>query len=273
MFGYLVADLTRLTADEAQRYRSVYCGLCHSLREKYGPVGRLGLNYDMTFLILLLGSLYEPEEKCGSARCVPHPCKKQLFCQNEFDEYAAAMTVLLSRENCLDNWSDDRDLLSRGCAGLLSSAAQKAAGAYPEKAAVIRTQLTELSRLENENCTDPDTAANVFGNLMGELFVYHHDRWEPAVRELGFCLGKFIYLLDAVCDYDRDRKKGSYNPLIAHPTKNFEAGLRLIIGDAVKVFDRLPLVQDCTILKNVLLFGVWSRYHATHRKSRKEAFT
>ena len=65
MFGYLVADPALLSEEESARYRACYCGLCRSIRERYGEAAGLSLTYDMTFLVLLLDSLYEPETAAG----------------------------------------------------------------------------------------------------------------------------------------------------------------------------------------------------------------
>ena len=48
---------------------------------------------------------------------------------------------------------------------------------------------------------------------MEELFVLKQDRWEPYLRKFGFFLGKFIYIMDAYDDLEKDLKNGSYNPL------------------------------------------------------------
>ena len=102
MFGYIQADRTRLDEEQAARYRAVYCGLCRTLRREYGAISRLALTYDMTFLAMLLASLYEPDEQSGQERCAPHPLRPHEYAQTEFSSYAAAMNVLLAREACLD---------------------------------------------------------------------------------------------------------------------------------------------------------------------------
>lgn len=275
MFGYLVADANRLSADSLSRYRAFYCGLCHTLREKYGSLGRLALNYDMTFLIILLSSLYEPETLQESRKCAVHPFKARSILQNEFCDYAAAMTVLLSREHCLDDWNDDKNLLQLGCAKLLSTAAEKAKAQYPKQAQIIEKRLAALSELEKQKCSNPDTAANEFGNLMAQIFVYRDDRWSQTLHDFGFSLGKLIFLLDAVCDFESDEKMHRYNPLHAQCEK-FDANtflplLQLIAGDAMQAFDVLPLVQDAEIMKNILFFGIWTRYKLKFRRKEKEA--
>ena len=54
MFGYVMANRPELKIREYDRYRAYYCGLCRALKKEYGLLGRLTLNYDMTFLVMLL---------------------------------------------------------------------------------------------------------------------------------------------------------------------------------------------------------------------------
>ena len=90
MFGYLTADLQRLTEEEQSRYKAAYCGLCRALQERHGELARLTLNYDMTFLVLLLQSLYEPEERSGEETCLPHPLEARAWQRSEAKGEGAA---------------------------------------------------------------------------------------------------------------------------------------------------------------------------------------
>lgn len=73
MFGFVVADAGALSEKEKERYRSVYCGLCLALRDRYGQLSRACLTYDLTFFVLLCNSLHEPAETQGASHCVMHP--------------------------------------------------------------------------------------------------------------------------------------------------------------------------------------------------------
>ena len=59
MFGYVLPDQKELKIRELEMYQGYYCGLCLALKKQYHFLGRLSLNYDMTFLALLLTALYE----------------------------------------------------------------------------------------------------------------------------------------------------------------------------------------------------------------------
>ena len=89
MFGYVVADRSNLTQVQVARYRECYCGLCRAIGQRHGQHSRLSLTYDMTFLVLLLDSLYEPHVDAGASRCLVHPMHKQLHRVSKYTEYAA----------------------------------------------------------------------------------------------------------------------------------------------------------------------------------------
>lgn len=119
MFGYVVVNKPELKFREFDVYRAYYCGLCHSLSKRHGLSGQLTLSYDMTFLVILLSSLYEPEHNVTSKRCIVHPLKRQNIISSEFTDYVADMNVILSYFKCLDDWHDDRSVLKLAYSKLL----------------------------------------------------------------------------------------------------------------------------------------------------------
>ena len=144
---------------------------------------------------------------------------------------------------------------------------------YPRQCAAIESCLKTLSRLEQENCPNPDEPAGCFGQLMAQLLVWKEDLWSPALEAMGMALGRFIYLADAAQDYEKDRKKGKYNPYIAAGIADpavWENHLVLAMGRCTAAFERLPLVQDKAILDNILYSGIWTQIRT---KKNKEAQT
>jgi len=271
MFGYVNASWKELSKKQQTRYGAVYCGICRRIREQSSQLARLGLSYDMAFLALLLMSLYEPEETGGPNACMLHPIKKRPWVDNDCIQYAADMNVALAYYNFLDDWQDDGKYSARTMAKLLEAHIPGIAERYPRQCSAIADCIARLSRLEKENCPSPDTVANCFGTLMGELLVYKEDIWAPTLRQMGMALGRFIYLLDAAVDYEKDQRKGKYNPYIAMGSERdwprWEEYLVLAMAKCTEAFERLPLVQDKDILDNILYSGVWVNY----RGKKKEA--
>ena len=271
MFGYVTASIRELDKEAEKRYGAVYCGICRRIRIQSGQVARIGLSYDMAFLALLLMSLYEPEETAGDKACSLHPIRKRPWVDNAFVQYAADMNVALGYYNFLDDWEDDGKYSAKLLAGQFGRHLPEIAERYPRQCRAIEDCIRQLSRLEKEGCSNPDEPASCFGTLMGELLTYEEDLWAPTLRQMGLYLGRFIYLLDAALDYDKDEKKGKYNPYLAMGTgkdwPRWEEYLLLTMGRCTDFFEKLPLVQDKPLLDNILYSGVWMNIR---RKGQKE---
>ena len=71
-----------------------------------------------------------------------------------------------------------------------------------------------------------------------------------------------------------DRKKGNYNPFADwYERADFdrECGtvLKMMMAEASRTFETLPILKDAGILRNILYAGVWTRYGQVRQK-RKE---
>ena len=274
MFGYVNASLKELSPEHKQRYSAVYCGICRCIRSQASQAARLTLSYDMAFLALLLMSLYEPEEQLCPNACLLHPIKKRPWVDSPYIRYAADMNVALAYYKCLDDWADDKKTAARLMARRLEAHYPAIAGRYRRQCDAIESCITQLNRLEKENCANPDEVAGCFGQLMGELLVYEEDFWAPTLREMGMALGRFIYLADAAIDYRKDARKQKYNPYLAMGTgedwPRWEEYLVLAMGRCTDQYERLPLVQDKAILDNILYSGVWTNFGKLRKKAGEQ---
>ena len=262
MFGYVNVNWKELPEAQKKRFGSIYCGVCRGIREQSGNVCRLGLRYDIAFLSTLLMSLYEPEEASGPNACALHPITKRPWVDNAYIQYGADMNVALAYYNCLDDWRDEKKYTAKAMAGVFGRQMPRIEEKWPRQCGAIAACIETLSRLEKDNCPSPDETANCFGRLMAELMVVREDLWAPTLREMGFHLGRFIYLLDAAVDFQRDQKHGKYNPYIAMGMEKpdwqrWEDYLVLTMARCTESYERLPLVQDKEILDNILYSGVW----------------
>ena len=169
--------------------------------------------------------------------------------------------------------ADDRNAAKYFAAQGLTRAANRAAERYPVQDRAIREGLSQLAEVEARGKCEPDAAANAFGAILSSLFAPREDRWQPVLQEFGMALGRFVYLLDAVCDHTADRRRGRYNPLpneLMTGARPMHGELTLLIGDAASAFERLPLVQDAALLRNILYFGVWAQYDRQFPREGKE---
>ena len=270
MFGFVTANSAELSQEQKQRYSAVYCGICRRIRQQHTNSARLTLSYDMAFLALLLMSLYEPEEQSGDRACALHPIKPRPWVDNEYVRYAADMNVALSYYKCLDDWNDERKQSARIMANHLEKQIPELRAQYPRQCEAIERCITRLTELENGNCTNPDEPANCFGQLMGKLLVYREDLWASYLRQVGLALGRFIYLADAVVDYEKDKRKKRYNPLPGEDARQWEEYLVLAMGRCTEYYEKLPLVQDKALLDNILYSGVWVNFGRKKRQEDKD---
>lgn len=274
MFGFILPNIESLEDEEKKRYRAAYCGVCRSLKQRYGQLPRVTVSFDMTFLALVLGSLYEPQETKGAARCPLHPAKPQAFAQSEYSNYAADLSVAFAYHKLLDDWHDDHTIKSRAAAFALAGAYRKAKKRIPQECRAIEEALAEIQDMEKQlleqNESLPlDAPANRFGLLLGDIFAYKNDFWTTDLRRFGARLGKFVYVMDAAMDLEEDLRTGSYNPFkyMDHDPQALRDNLEYLAASMTEVFERLPLERDLHLLRSVLYAGVWQRFEAKENKS------
>ncbi|MDD3882296.1 MAG: DUF5685 family protein [Eubacteriales bacterium] len=275
MFGYVTIDASSLSEESRKRYEAYYCGLCRELKNRYGAQGQLTLSYDMTFLLILLSSLYEPEEKSETRSCVVHPIKKRQMLTSDISAYCADMNIALAYYKCLDNWKDDKSLAGLSQAKLLKKAYGRVEESWPEKCAAIKTALDAIDSAEKSGEKSVDALANQTAAMLGEIYAYKQDIWQDALRCVGGAVGRFIYLMDAYEDLPADKRLGRFNPLREmSESADYETllkdALSLLIAEGTEAFETLPCIQDVDILRNILYSGVWARYAAiTARREKK----
>lgn len=271
MFGYIIPNKPELRVKEYNRYRAVYCGLCRRLKERYGIIGELTLTYDMTFLVMLLSSLYEPEEQIRQCRCAVHPVMPHMEVITECSDYGADINIVLMYYKLMDDYKDDKKWLSKPAFRMLESKVRKIGQQYPRQVRAIRKELQYLSELETKGDRDPAAAARSFGRLLGALFVWKEDLWKQDLYKIGYYMGIYIYLLDAWKDLPEDRKENHYNPLpYDEQTPGREQALRHIqlqvMSRCAMHLERLPFIRDAEIIRNIVYSGVWMSWNQSQKK-------
>ncbi len=271
MFGYVNIYKPELKMKDFYKYKAYYCGLCKTLKDKYGSFGQITLTYDMTFLIILLTSLYESETTHEIHRCIVHPVKKHDTLRNKITEYAADMNIVLTYYHLLDDWQDDKSIAGFTGTKLLNNKFNKICKKYPRQCKGIGNSLNQLKECEKSNLQNIDLVSRCFGELMAELFIYKEDVWEPTLRKFSFFLGKYIYIIDAYEDLAEDIKKNRYNPLKSISEKeSYEKEckniLNIMMAECTSEFEKLPCLLDADILRNILYEGVWTKFESLQKK-------
>jgi hypothetical protein len=266
MFGYVRINKMDLTFREYEHYKAYYCGLCKYLKRNHTDLSRMTINYDITFLIVLLSSIYQPSAQVFHEKCIVDPVKKKKHIINEITEYAASMNILLAYYKLEDDVNDEGDIKSRLVRRAYRKSFKTAYDKYPQKADFIKACLGELRSLEEDQSTSIDQTSNCFARLLEEIFDYKDDEYRNRLRKVGFNIGKYIYIMDAYEDLDQDLEKGRYNPFSSY--KDDREGLKVkvdkLIGMTLARLEEAILNLDIkvnkSIIDNIIYSGVYLRY-------------
>lgn len=283
MFGYVTPLKDELKIREYEEFKSYYCGLCFHIKKHFGNLPRMILNYDMTFLALLLDSL-NPIETFPTAKvCMTNPIKKKpVLLDNQALFYAAAMNVALVYFKLLDDELDDHSLKSKALATFLKPYKNKFPASMNDIYTIIETNLNKLNVLEeSKNFSCIDEIADPFSLIVGHIFkdypfeiVEDTQDTREHLFQFGYSLGKWIYIIDAMDDLKKDMEKHKFNPLDFLYNKDnlsFEELLPKIkervsftllnCGFSVKEqLKLLPLQRNEAILYNIISLGMMDQY-------------
>ena len=286
MFGYVKPDVKELLVKEHEFYKSTYCGICRSMKKHTGALSTVTITYDSVFLALVRMA-YIPDSELGSSmrRCVAHPLKKKcMLTDNSAIEYTARAFAILSYYKMQDDLSDEglaKRMLVNVTRPILSSAKKKAD--LSPLAEIVKDRLDRISAIEKERLPSIDAPAELFGELLGEIFAYGLEGSDRLVTyECGFHLGKFILLADAIDDYEEDRKTGKYNPfVIAYEGKkltyenkqNVKTSLLIECRKLENAVNLIPFENKITIeniVKNIIYLGLTKRIEFLDKDVKEE---
>ena len=275
MFGYVKPDVKELLVKEHEFYKSTYCGICRSMKKHTGALSTVTITYDSVFLALVRMA-YMPDSELGSSmqRCAVHPLKKRcMLTDNSAIEYTARAFAILSYYKMKDDLADEKlakKMLVSAVRPILNHAKKKAD--LKPLAEIVRDRLEKISAIEKEKRPSIDEPAELFGELLGEIFAYGLEGSDRLVTyECGFHLGKFILLADAIDDYDTDLKEGKYNPfVIAYGGKpltrenkrNVKTTLLLECKKLENAVNLIPFGNKITIeniVRNIIYLGLTKR--------------
>ncbi len=264
MFGYVTPFEGELRVKEQLFYKSTYCGLCKTMGKRVCNESRLTLSYDIVFLALVRFLLTEEKLEFVKGRCAVTPFKKKAILKsNPPLEYSAAVGALLAYHNIADDVKDKKGikkLLSRFL--LFSAKRMKKKAALPDLDNFIKNKLDDLDKLEKSDEVTLDSAAQIFGELLSEIFAYGLESEKKLIAsEIGLHIGRWIYIADAADDYEKDKKRGEFNPLTELAPERIKISLTLELEGASRAVELID-PYDCgimNIVKNIIYLGLTYR--------------
>lgn len=264
MFGYVKVNKDELKIREYNLYKSYYCGLCKTLKSEYGYFSRFCLNYDSVFLALLLSSVTKDSYDCKNEICIAHPTKKTpIMKSNKSLSYASTAMMILAILKLEDDIRDEKSIKALITCAFLSNAKRKLKKRHNALFSDCREQINKLSILEKNNCSDIDELSDAFANLLKLLFVpdFITDESEKRIlSHIGYMLGRFIYILDAYEDIEKDKKKKAFNPFLISgktPEKSEISDLLTFnLSSMANAYELLDLKINKPILDNIIYLGM-----------------
>ncbi|OON98173.1 MAG: hypothetical protein ATN36_01430 [Epulopiscium sp. Nele67-Bin005] len=303
MFGYVIPLKQELKIREFETFRSYYCGLCCHIKQDFGHMPRVALNYDLTAMAILLDALSPTKTYYKNQGCITNPIKnKRIINSNQALKYTSAINVILAYYKAIDDVNDDNSLKGKVLSYSLQPYLQKIDPKYNKVQYKIKHSLDELSALEANLCTTSnnktkiniDEIANPFATLVGNILKYYpykltHDsqHLRKQLYNFGYSLGKWIYVIDALDDFKKDIAHNKFNPLAEiylDETKTLDENFRYIKKEVEftllscgatceEILLSLPLQRNRNILTNIVTLGMMAKYSSigcTCKKCRRK---
>jgi hypothetical protein len=292
MFGYVTPCKMELKIKDYEKFKSYYCGLCLAIKKDFGNIPRMSLNYDMTFLAVLLDSLSDGRNSYKRHTCMVHPLKKRIaVINNDALNYAAFCNVILTYYKLIDNINDDRSYKSILASILLKKHIKKYSKTdLKTHINYIEHSLNKLSKFEaDESKKSIDEISDVFADLTGYILSSYIDKLSPKPEEdlsekvywLGYNLGKWIYIIDAWDDLQKDMRENKFN--LFNKVYNIEQLkyedfsntisekvdflLVTCAANCMEYLTQIPLKKNKELLCNILQFGLMEKMDIVFKRS------
>ncbi len=291
MFGYIKPFKPQLKMCEYDFYKAIYCGLCGQLGKSFGPAARLTLSYDFTFLCMLHYGISGKMPDIAVHRCYVNPMKKQPTCGESAQLlFSADMAILMLYYKLLDNIQDGgaKDKLLYSMARPIAAGAHKQAAARrPEGEQMLAVCMQRQNLLEQQGCGSVDEASEPTAQALSGIcmLLSENPKQQRVLQRLGYLVGRFVYLCDALDDLEKDIAAGGYNPLVLRHQLTQQSSkqdldkvyvmaresLYATIAETAKAYDLLDITAFHPVLENIITMGMRASVHEILSKKEQNA--
>ena len=269
MFGYVRTDVPYLYIKDDELYRAMYCGVCKGIAETSGHAARMGLSYDVTFLSVIMHNILGVDVKIEKQHCLTHCIRTRKMAEvDELTRQLGALNTVLVYYKYTDDINDGDK--GKGKRLWFKKGFRKVAKRYPEIVKIVSEHLAEQEKTEKAKADSVDRAADATANMLAAFSDYAlGEKATVYTRNLFYAVGKWIYLIDAVDDYDKDKEKGAYNPFLlaykAECRKALTEGeyaeevafiFRSVFFDIRENLKEIPFRFNTDLSDNILLRGI-----------------
>ena len=269
MFGYIRTDTPYLYIKDDNLDRAMYCGVCKGIGQVCGQAARMGLSYDVTFLSVILHNIAGVDVKIEKSHCLTHCIRSRQMAEvDEITRQLGAFNTALVYYKYTDDIADG----DKGYGKRLwfVNGFKRMKKAYPEIERIVRENMANQSKVEKNRTDSLDIAADATANMLAEFCDYVlGEKGTPATHNLFYAVGKWIYLIDALDDYDKDKKKGAYNPFVlaygapnrerlmtCEEGKKIEFAFHSIFYDIRACLSQIEFHFNRDLSDNILLLGI-----------------
>lgn len=288
MFGYVKPDKAELKIKEYETYKAIYCSLCKTLEKEYGLLSRFFLTYDATFFVLFLKSIFQTSADCAhNGVCRFNPLKKCNYIdEDEILKKAAALTVIMFYYKLRDNIKDCalyKKIIAFIIYPYIKIKFNKAAKKYSQYNDIIKIQTERQEELEQSQSKSVDLACDPSAKALSEIFAVDvkNSEQEQLIKRTAYCVGRWVYLMDAYDDLENDIKSSSYNPFTAYyglkdisdisetVTKEIIGRIRLTANEAAASFEKISKGCYNSVVENIIFDGMENELNILINKKKK----
>ena len=124
--------------------------------------------------------------------------------------------------------------------------------------------MVKQADIEKSKTTSVDMAADASAKALGNIveFGFPQQQKEQAYR-FGYCLGRFVYLCDALDDLEKDSENHNYNVFLESTCSDFYSIRRnsysildVTADELAKTYESLELLRYKSILDNIVYYGL-----------------
>ncbi len=283
MFGYVIPDKPNMFIKDFYAFRAFYCGLCKAIGKQSGCLMRFATNYDMTILNVFVHNVCNKPVEYTPQRCILHPFRKrEMIKLDELSLAVADVNTLLTYHKLQDNIVDsDKVFRSKTARLFVKKSFKKALKRHKEANTIIEREYKRLNELEKNNCSSIDEVSDAFATLLADIVVYLTKSDKEEVKSVAYCLGKWVYLIDALDDIEKDHENNRYNPWIsALGFSDIESFLEknrdyvnIIMKNLIALlkenYDKLPMPIQEGVLSNTFYYGLEMQTDRVLRREQK----
>lgn len=216
MYGYVTPDKSNMYMKDYAIYRAFYCGICKCTGKMYGQLMRMSTNYDITFISILLHNILEQDIELRNEGCILNPIKKKsIVKKNDLLRQVVWLNTLLTDFKLNDDIKDNKSIIKWFMRIAITQKVRRARKNMPKVYDLIQDSRLQQDKVEQDKTASIDKAAHPFAQLLKDIFKEMcKDKYTQDIGDMVYHLGRFIYIADAIDDYDKDIRKRQYNPLV-----------------------------------------------------------